>query len=51
MVLHLQLKIKTYKQLADEITAKKLRMNASIEQVGSDSFRLVCKKWRFWNSE
>ena len=33
---------KTYKQLADEITAKS-GMNASIEQVGSDSFRLVVK--------
>jgi flagellar hook-associated protein 2 len=33
---------KTYKQLADEITAKS-GMNASIEQVGSDSFRLVIK--------
>lgn len=33
---------KTYKQLADEITAKS-GMNASIEQVGTDSYRLVIK--------
>lgn len=33
---------KTYQQLADEITAKS-GMNASIEQVGTDSFRLVIK--------
>jgi flagellar hook-associated protein 2 len=33
---------KTYKQLADEITAKS-GMNASIEQVGSDAYRLVIK--------
>lgn len=33
---------KTYQQLADEITAK-TGMNASVEQVGTDSFRLVIK--------
>ena len=33
---------KTYQQLADEITAKS-GMNASVEQVGTDSFRLVIK--------
>ncbi len=33
---------KTYKQLADEITAQS-GMNASIEQVGTDSYRLVIK--------
>jgi flagellar hook-associated protein 2 len=33
---------KTYKQLADEINAK-TGMNASLEQVGNDSFRLVIK--------
>ena len=33
---------KTYKQLADEITAK-TGMNASVEQVGTNSFRLVIK--------
>lgn len=33
---------KTYKQLADEITAK-TGMNAAVEQVGTNSFRLVIK--------
>ena len=33
---------KTYQELADEIT-KKTGMNASLEQVGTDSFRLVIK--------
>jgi flagellar hook-associated protein 2 len=33
---------KTYKQLADEITAKS-GMNASVEQVGTNSYRLVIK--------
>ncbi len=33
---------KTYQQLADEITAKS-GMNATVEQVGTDSFRLVIK--------
>ena len=33
---------KTYKQLADEINSK-TGMNASLEQVGNDSFRLVIK--------
>lgn len=33
---------KTYQQLADEITAKS-GMNASVEQVGTDAFRLVIK--------
>lgn len=33
---------KTYKQLADEINTK-TGMNASLEQVGNDSFRLVIK--------
>jgi flagellar hook-associated protein 2 len=33
---------KTYQQLADEITAKS-GMNASVEQVGTDSYRLVVK--------
>ena len=33
---------KTYQQLADEITAK-TGMNASVEQVGTDSYRLVVK--------
>ena len=33
---------KTYQQLADEITAK-TGMNASVEQVGTDAFRLVIK--------
>ena len=33
---------KTYQQLADEITAKS-GMNASVEQVGTNSFRLVIK--------
>lgn len=33
---------KTYQQLADEITAKS-GMNASVEQVGTDAYRLVIK--------